>query len=241
MFNFCFTGSTEASTHQKYVRVVGEKGAPVNILILFLKSNGARYDAVQDITRLVFGGQVVLVRFVLGREKCGKSCLKTLNFRLRLALYLDDRVHGAGNGSSKVSAEWKRGPLTSYQLLEDYNQRQTICRVFSGRHTQREGSQLVILFGSGSWSQLHPTFFSKMSGINTGDERLVFESSEAVSVVPTFDELGLKEDLLRGIYAYSVSPLPHCLCCSCSCTLQILNDLLRSNSEPFYPLSRAAM
>lgn len=42
-----------------------------------------------------------------------------------------------------------------------------------------------------------------MSGINTGDERLVFESSEAVSVVPTFDELGLKEDLLRGIYAYS--------------------------------------
>lgn len=75
-----------------------------------------------------------------------------------------------------------------------------------------------------------------MSGINTGDERLVFESSEAVSVVPTFDELGLKEDLLRGIYAYSVLPLPHRPRCSCSRTLQILNDLLRSNSEPFYPL-----
>lgn len=41
------------------------------------------------------------------------------------------------------------------------------------------------------------------SGINTGDERLIFESSEAISVVPTFDQLGLKEDLLRGIYAYS--------------------------------------
>ena len=56
-----------------------------------------------------------------------------------------------------------------------------------------------------------------MSGINTGDERLVFESSEAVSVVPTFDELGLKEDLLRGIYAYSVLPLPRRPRCSFSC------------------------
>lgn len=45
------------------------------------------------------------------------------------------------------------------------------------------------------------------AGINDGDERLVFESSEAISVVPTFDQLGLKEDLLRGIYAYSKLPL----------------------------------
>ena len=29
---------------------------------------------------------------------------------------------------------------------------------------------------------------------------------EAVSVVSTFDDLGLKEDLLRGIYAYSAHP-----------------------------------
>ena len=85
----------------------GGKGAPVNILILFLKINGARDDAVQDITRLVLGGQVVLVRFVRGREKCGKSCLKTLNFRVCLALYLDDRVHAAANDSSRVSAERK--------------------------------------------------------------------------------------------------------------------------------------
>ncbi|KAI0750960.1 ATP-dependent RNA helicase FAL1 [Daedaleopsis nitida] len=41
------------------------------------------------------------------------------------------------------------------------------------------------------------------SGINLGDEKLVFESSEAVPVVSTFDDLGLKEDLLRGIYAYN--------------------------------------
>jgi hypothetical protein len=34
-------------------------------------------------------------------------------------------------------------------------------------------------------------------------QKLIFESSEAVSVISTFDDLGLKEDLLRGIYAYS--------------------------------------
>lgn len=42
-----------------------------------------------------------------------------------------------------------------------------------------------------------------MSGINQGDEKLIFESSEAVQVVSTFDDLGLKDDLLRGIYAYN--------------------------------------
>ena len=33
------------------------------------------------------------------------------------------------------------------------------------------------------------------------DEGLIFETSEDVEVVPTFDALGLKEDLLRGVYA----------------------------------------
>ena len=65
-----------------------------------------------------------------------------------------------------------------------------------------------------------------MSGINHGDEvrlslltfclladrsfpqKLIFESSEAVSVISTFDDLGLKEDLLRGIYAYSPYSVP---------------------------------
>ncbi|RDX53932.1 DEAD-domain-containing protein [Polyporus arcularius HHB13444] len=42
-----------------------------------------------------------------------------------------------------------------------------------------------------------------MAGINAGDDKLIFESSEAVPVVSTFDDLGLKEDLLRGIYAYN--------------------------------------
>ena len=68
-----------------------------------------------------------------------------------------------------------------------------------------------------------------MAGINAGDEvclpylpffalqaddlftqKLIFESSEAVSVISTFDDLGLKEDLLRGIYAYSAHPFTLC-------------------------------
>lgn len=40
-------------------------------------------------------------------------------------------------------------------------------------------------------------------GVNAGDSKLVFESSETVKVASTFDAMGLKEDLLRGIYAYN--------------------------------------
>ncbi|RXK40410.1 ATP-dependent RNA helicase FAL1 [Tremella mesenterica] len=39
--------------------------------------------------------------------------------------------------------------------------------------------------------------------LNSSDEKLIFESSEAVTVAPTFEALNLKEDLLRGIYAYN--------------------------------------
>ncbi|KAF9193042.1 RNA helicase [Haplosporangium sp. Z 767] len=43
-----------------------------------------------------------------------------------------------------------------------------------------------------------------MSGINRKhDDKLVFETSEDVRVVSTFDSLGLKDDLLRGVYAYN--------------------------------------
>merc|ERR1711904_628553 len=34
------------------------------------------------------------------------------------------------------------------------------------------------------------------------EDKLVFETSADVEVVPTFDEIGLRDDLLRGIYAY---------------------------------------
>ena len=34
------------------------------------------------------------------------------------------------------------------------------------------------------------------------DASMVFETSAGVQVVPTFDSMGLRDDLLRGIYAY---------------------------------------
>ncbi|ORZ23340.1 ATP-dependent RNA helicase FAL1 [Absidia repens] len=42
-----------------------------------------------------------------------------------------------------------------------------------------------------------------MSFDHSTDNKLAFETSENVKVVPTFDSIGLKEDLLRGIYAYN--------------------------------------
>ena len=36
----------------------------------------------------------------------------------------------------------------------------------------------------------------------TDDEKLDFETSEDVEIVPSFDTMGLKDELLRGIYAY---------------------------------------
>lgn len=34
------------------------------------------------------------------------------------------------------------------------------------------------------------------------DATMVFETSKSVDVIGTFDGMGLREDLLRGIYAY---------------------------------------
>merc|ERR1711934_613574 len=39
-------------------------------------------------------------------------------------------------------------------------------------------------------------------GLIAEDDKLVFETSADIEIIPTFDELGLREDLLRGIYAY---------------------------------------
>lgn len=50
-------------------------------------------------------------------------------------------------------------------------------------------------------SQLAPAAVSTSPSMNVPEE--FFESSEQVAVMPTFESLGLKEDLLRGIYAYS--------------------------------------
>ncbi len=35
--------------------------------------------------------------------------------------------------------------------------------------------------------------------------KIEFETSEEVDVTPTFDTMGLREDLLRGIYAYGTN------------------------------------
>jgi hypothetical protein len=35
-------------------------------------------------------------------------------------------------------------------------------------------------------------------------KNIEFETSEDVEVVPTFDNMGIREDLLRGIYAYGM-------------------------------------
>ena len=37
-----------------------------------------------------------------------------------------------------------------------------------------------------------------------------FETSEEVDVTPTFDSMGIREDLLRGIYAYGKNARLHC-------------------------------
>ena len=37
-----------------------------------------------------------------------------------------------------------------------------------------------------------------------------FETSEEVKVIPTFDSMGLREDLLRGIYAYGTYTFTTC-------------------------------
>ncbi|KAH8084172.1 ATP-dependent RNA helicase FAL1 [Filobasidium floriforme] len=42
-----------------------------------------------------------------------------------------------------------------------------------------------------------------MANLNPGDEKLVFESSNSIKVCPTFESMDLKEDLIRGIYAYN--------------------------------------
>ena len=36
------------------------------------------------------------------------------------------------------------------------------------------------------------------------DATMVFETSKGVDVTPTFDQMNLAEDLLRGIYAYGM-------------------------------------
>ena len=43
-------------------------------------------------------------------------------------------------------------------------------------------------------------------GLIDNEEKLVFETSGEVDVTPSFDNMGLKEELVRGIYAYGKLP-----------------------------------
>jgi hypothetical protein len=63
---------------------------------------------------------------------------------------------------------------------------------FSNFHLKMAASARRVVQGSGG---LDPLLDAKMN----------FETSQDVKVISSFDELGLNEDLLRGIYAYSAS------------------------------------
>ena len=44
------------------------------------------------------------------------------------------------------------------------------------------------------------------------DATLVFETSKEVQVVSTFDQMNLRDDLLRGIYAYGEAGEVYAIC-----------------------------
>lgn len=44
--------------------------------------------------------------------------------------------------------------------------------------------------------------YKKPKGGPTDDTNMIIESSEQLEIVQSFDDLGLREELLRGVYAY---------------------------------------
>ena len=52
-------------------------------------------------------------------------------------------------------------------------------------------------------SSVEAAYESVKMSIHDQSKRMSFETSEEVKVAPTFEAMGLKEDLLRGVYAYS--------------------------------------
>ena len=71
-----------------------------------------------------------------------------------------------------------------------------------------------------------------------------FETSEEVEALPTFDSMGLREDLLRGIYAYGnfkVFPQFHRLVIGFKNFFQVLRNPQPFNKEQSNPSSRVEM
>ena len=75
-----------------------------------------------------------------------------------------------------------------------------------------------------------------------------FETSEEVEALPTFDSMGLREDLLRGIYAYGECHLIfkvlsqfHRVLIDFTHFFQVLRNLRPFNKEQSNPSSRVEM
>ena len=78
-----------------------------------------------------------------------------------------------------------------------------------------------------------------------------FETSEDVKVIPTFDSMGLREDLLRGIYAYGTYTFTLHFIVDLVLNLNLfffsfmvnqdLRNLQLSNSEQLSQLSKGGM
>lgn len=48
---------------------------------------------------------------------------------------------------------------------------------------------------------------SKRNNLEDDLKNVEFETSENIEVIPSFDSMCLRDDLLRGIYAYGNNPL----------------------------------
>lgn len=56
------------------------------------------------------------------------------------------------------------------------------------------------------WKMASKVEFSQRKALmGEDDATMVFETSKEVSVVTTFDQMNIREDLLRGIFAYGIS------------------------------------
>lgn len=63
------------------------------------------------------------------------------------------------------------------------------------------GALVSLIFrGTVHAPQLYHTMSRK--GLNDNDDRMEIQATKGVEIYPTFDSMGLKETLLRGIYAY---------------------------------------
>lgn len=75
---------------------------------------------------------------------------------------------------------------------------------FGNETTTREGKPLIIsaVPSRGERKMATGGRSQRRALLGEDDATLVFETSKGVEVVSTFDQMNLRDDLLRGIYAY---------------------------------------